>query len=108
METTAYALLSLLEAGDRRHTVCLARWLVKIRGNRGGYYSSQDTIVALLALSEFGNRTFTEELNKSVTFAIPGLTSGSDLRISKENRSQQIEKQVHNVTVCMNAQRCNT
>ena len=41
VETTAYALLALLEGGDTEPTVCLAQWLVRIRSGSGGYWSSQ-------------------------------------------------------------------
>ena len=41
VETTAYALLALLEAEDTSHTVCLAQWLIRIRSGTGGFYSSQ-------------------------------------------------------------------
>ena len=41
VETTAYALLALLEAEDTMSTVCLAQWLVRIRSGTGGFYSSQ-------------------------------------------------------------------
>ncbi len=42
VETTAYALLALREVeGGDQFTVCLAQWLLKIRGNSGGFYSSQ-------------------------------------------------------------------
>lgn len=41
VETTAYALLALLEAEDTTSTLCLAQWLVRIRSGSGGFYSSQ-------------------------------------------------------------------
>ncbi len=47
VETTAYALHTLLEAEDTSHTVCLAQWLVRIRSGTGGFYSSQVLKVVL-------------------------------------------------------------
>ncbi len=41
VETTAYALLALRAGGETQGTVCLARWLVRIRSGNGGYWSSQ-------------------------------------------------------------------
>lgn len=41
VETTAYALLALREADDTQFIVCLAQWLIRIRGDSGGFYSSQ-------------------------------------------------------------------
>ncbi len=42
VETTAYALLALRQVeGEDQFTVCLAQWLIRIRGDSGGFYSSQ-------------------------------------------------------------------
>ncbi len=54
VETTAYALLALRAAGDTRSTVCLARWLVRIRSGNGGYWSSQVRGVAVGGAWEWG------------------------------------------------------
>lgn len=50
VETTAYTLLALLEAGDTESTVCLTQWLVMIRRRSGGFYTSQVFIQLLLRL----------------------------------------------------------
>ena len=44
VETTAYSLLALREVEDSQFTVCLAQWLIKIRGESGGFYSSQVSV----------------------------------------------------------------
>ena len=41
VETTAYTLLSLLEAKDDEKTACLAQWLLKQQNSYGSYGSSQ-------------------------------------------------------------------
>ena len=53
VETTGYAILALLEGGDRLTASAAARWLVTQRNSFGGYGSTQDTVVGLQALSEF-------------------------------------------------------
>ena len=51
VETTAYALLALLEAEDTTSTVCLAQWLVRIRSGTGGFYSSQVQLIHSVLVS---------------------------------------------------------
>ena len=50
VETTGYALLTLLETGDRIAASSAARWLVSQRNALGGFGSTQDTVVGLQAL----------------------------------------------------------
>ena len=53
METTGYAVLALLERGDRVSASSAARWLVSQRNAFGGFGSTQDTVVGLQALIQF-------------------------------------------------------
>ena len=53
VETTGYAILALLESGDRLTARFAARWLVTQRNSSGGFGSTQDTVVGLQALIEF-------------------------------------------------------
>ena len=53
VETTGYAMLALLERGDRASASSAARWLVSQRNAFGGFGSTQDTVVGLQALIEF-------------------------------------------------------
>ena len=53
VETTGYAMLALLERGDRINASRAARWLVEQRNAFGGYGSTQDTVVGLQALIRF-------------------------------------------------------
>ena len=53
IETTAYAILALLERGDRLNASSAARWLVTRRNSFGGFGSTQDTVVGLQALTQF-------------------------------------------------------
>ena len=53
VETTAYALLALNEHGDAVNASKAARWLISQRNAQGGFGSTQDTVVALEALTNY-------------------------------------------------------
>ncbi|XP_033029933.1 ovostatin-like [Lacerta agilis] len=69
--TTSYALLAWLNRPNLSQEDLtigsqMARWLVRNQNSLGGFSSSQDTPVALLALSRFGNLTFTKDAENTV------------------------------------------
>ena len=70
VETTGYAVLALLERGDRIAASGPARWLVTQRNAFGGFDSTQDTVVGLHALIQFATHS-RSEVDMTVT-----LTSG--------------------------------
>ncbi len=51
IETTGYAALALLAGGDNVNAGRAVRWLSARRGSQGGFGSTQDTVVALQALT---------------------------------------------------------
>ncbi|MFH1639643.1 MAG: alpha-2-macroglobulin family protein [Chloroflexota bacterium] len=53
IETTAYATLALTKHGDVMNASRAAKWLVSKRNAYGGFGSTQDTVVALQALTEY-------------------------------------------------------
>ncbi|XP_068137594.1 LOW QUALITY PROTEIN: CD109 antigen-like [Hyperolius riggenbachi] len=53
IETAAYALLSLRRQNRIADGIPVMKWLSQQRNQLGGYISSQDTVMALQALSEF-------------------------------------------------------
>ncbi|KAM9218014.1 complement C5 [Leptosomus discolor] len=53
VETTAYALLTALLRGDKSYANPIIRWLSEEQRYGGGFYSTQDTITALEALTEY-------------------------------------------------------
>ncbi|MSP13102.1 MAG: alpha-2-macroglobulin [Chloroflexi bacterium] len=53
VETTSYALVALVEHGDRLNASRAARWLVSQRNAFGGFESTQDTVVGLQALTRY-------------------------------------------------------
>ncbi|NXT07770.1 CO5 protein, partial [Prunella fulvescens] len=53
VETTAYALLTALLRGDGNYAKPIIKWLSEEQRYGGGFYSTQDTINALEALTEY-------------------------------------------------------
>lgn len=61
IETTAYALLSYVSHGDVGGSLPIVRWLSSKRNNLGGFSSTQDTTIALYALSKYAELTHIKE-----------------------------------------------
>jgi CD109 antigen len=55
IEATGYATLALIKHGDAFNASRAAKWLVSQRNAYGGYGSTQDTVVALQALTEYSS-----------------------------------------------------
>ncbi|NWX16425.1 CO5 protein, partial [Aegotheles bennettii] len=53
VETTAYALLTTLLRGDKSYANPIIKWLSEEQRRGGGFHSTQDTITALDALTEY-------------------------------------------------------
>lgn len=53
IEATGYGTLALIQHGDQLNAGRAAKWLVTHRNSLGGFGSTQDTVVALQALTEF-------------------------------------------------------
>ncbi|XP_062505338.1 murinoglobulin-1-like [Corticium candelabrum] len=60
VETSAYALLAFANNGNIAYSLRIVRWLLEQRNPRGGFKSTQDTVVALQALSEYGELTLSD------------------------------------------------
>ncbi|NWR73543.1 CO4 protein, partial [Centropus unirufus] len=73
VETTAYALLQTLLLKDIEYARPIATWLTERRNYGGGYCSTQDTVMALEALSAYSIQTLnTVPTNLTVKLATPG------------------------------------
>ncbi|XP_030063429.1 complement C5 [Microcaecilia unicolor] len=66
VETTAYALLTTLLYGDQSYANPVVRWLSEEQRYGGGYFSTQDTVNALEALTEYAILSKKLELNMIV------------------------------------------
>ncbi|XP_077987221.1 A.superbus venom factor 1-like [Glandiceps talaboti] len=73
VETTAYALLTQLKLDDIEYANPIVVWLTTQRNANGGFVSTQDTVVALQALSQYTIQTQRADLHLRCT-----LTSEND------------------------------
>lgn len=82
IETTAYAALALIATGDTLNAGRATRWLASRRGAKGGFGSTQDTVVALQALTTAATAS-RSDIDATVT-----LIAGSfrkEVKIAPEN-----------------------
>ncbi|XP_028366665.1 CD109 antigen [Phyllostomus discolor] len=86
IEVAAYALLSHFLQRQVAEGIPIMRWLSRQRNSLGGFASTQDTVVALKALSEFAALMNTERTNIQVT--VTGSSSQSPVKflIDTQNR----------------------
>ncbi|KAG8582006.1 hypothetical protein GDO81_007888 [Engystomops pustulosus] len=75
IETAAYALLSYYQQGKIIDGLLVMKWLSQQRNYLGGYTSTQDTVMALQALSKFVSIVNFDEGATSLTLTVTG--SGS-------------------------------
>nr|BAM28692.1 settlement inducing protein complex [Megabalanus coccopoma] len=76
VEMTSYMVLALLNISGQSYLQEAARavrWINTQRNSHGGFVSTQDTIIAIQALSQFAIRTFASDLTTPVT-----VTAGGD------------------------------
>ncbi|NXP53093.1 CO4 protein, partial [Heliornis fulica] len=73
VETTAYALLQTLLLKDMAYSTPIATWLMERKNYGGGYCSTQDTVVALEAMSAYSIQTLSTDSTKlTVELGTPG------------------------------------
>ncbi|KFW85254.1 Complement C4, partial [Manacus vitellinus] len=92
VETTAYALLQTLLLKDMEYTRPIATWLTERRNYGGGYCSTQDTVVALEALSAYSIQTLnTASTDLTVKLGTPGRQN--DYTIVLTDTDEEFQKQ---------------
>ena len=80
IEMTSYALLTYLLRGEISKSLAIVKWLISKSNSLGAYSSTQNTILALQSLSQFGLSIMTA--NESYTYNI-------DINITAENSFNQ-------------------
>ncbi|XP_074871961.1 complement C5 [Carettochelys insculpta] len=85
VETTAYALLTTLLSGDKIYANPVVRWLSEEQRYGGGFYSTQDTINALEALTEYSLLTKHLLLNMDVKVAYKNYGDLKHYKLTEEN-----------------------
>ncbi|KYO40443.1 complement C5 [Alligator mississippiensis] len=92
VEATAYALLHLLLQNDLTIAPKVTRWLTEQRNYGGGFKSTQDTVVALDALSQYWISTYKQEDNAlDVTVSTPGRSGGKRILLDRTQNHIQEE-----------------
>ena len=78
VEMTAYMLMTLLKLGGTDNlgeAALTAKWISAQRNSQGGFVSTQDTVVALTALTEFAIATYSKSTDVAVRVsASPGFS----------------------------------
>jgi CD109 antigen len=82
VEMTAYATLALIKHGDSFNASRAAKWLSSRRNAYGGYGSTQDTVVALQALTEYSTGT---RADVDLAISITGDGIDEQVRLTADN-----------------------
>jgi CD109 antigen len=82
IEATGYATLALIQHGDALNASQAAKWLVSQRNAYGGYGSTQDTVVALQALTKYCTDA---RADVDLTVSINAGGEAKQLRIKQDN-----------------------
>ncbi len=82
IEATGYAALALIQHGDQVNASRAAKWLVGQRNAYGGFGSTQDTVVALQALTQFAAQA-SADVDLTVTVRAGG--EAREVRITPDN-----------------------
>ncbi|XDV33030.1 hypothetical protein PO909_003614 [Leuciscus waleckii] len=97
VEISSYVLLAVLTAdsvttADLRYANRIVSWLVKQQNAYGGFSSTQDTVVALQALSLYATKVFSSDGSSTVTVRSAGDTL--HFNVNQDNKLLYQEKQL--------------
>ncbi|XP_049282260.1 CD109 antigen isoform X8 [Anopheles funestus] len=70
VEMTAYGMLALLEAGLDTDALPIMKWLIGQRNDKGGFQSTQDTVVGLQALAKLAAKITSSNNDVTITAKI--------------------------------------
>ncbi|XP_049540007.1 CD109 antigen-like [Anopheles darlingi] len=102
IETTAYALLTLIEAKDYTESLATARWLLNQTYETGSFPRTQDTFVGLKALAKFIERFNLAESDYEVRLQATGVNQSfvihSSQNVTYSNIPDTIRKMKIDVT----------
>ncbi|NXC86718.1 CD109 protein, partial [Cercotrichas coryphoeus] len=86
IELAAYALLSHFHQDRLAEGIPIMKWLSHQRNHHGGFSSTQDTVVALQALSLFAALTASSKTEMDITVTAPSLEMPEIFSIDTRNR----------------------
>ncbi|NP_002855.2 pregnancy zone protein precursor [Homo sapiens] len=91
VEMTSYVLLAYLTAqpaptsGDLTSATNIVKWIMKQQNAQGGFSSTQDTVVALHALSRYGAATFTRTEKTAQVTVQDSQTFSTNFQVDNNN-----------------------
>nr|CAD2188921.1 unnamed protein product [Meloidogyne enterolobii] len=83
IETTSYALLTYMLIDDKIKALPIVKWLTSQRNSLGGFFSTQDTVMALQALGKYAERSYGAAFN--VTIKIQNGADSHTFNINPQN-----------------------
>ncbi|NXE25337.1 CO4 protein, partial [Ardeotis kori] len=93
VETTAYALLQTLLLKDMEYARPIATWLIESRNYGGGFCSTQDTVMALEALSAYSIQTL-NTASTSLTVRLETHGRQKDYSMTLTNTDEGFQKEL--------------
>ncbi|XP_054751982.2 C3 and PZP-like alpha-2-macroglobulin domain-containing protein 8 isoform X1 [Lytechinus pictus] len=90
VEMTAYALLTYTLLGDIAYSLPIVKWLTQQRNSLGGFSSTQDTCVALQALSEYATLAYVGHVNLNVTLAYTNFITSVEEHFYLNNENSKV------------------
>uniref|UniRef100_A0A8B9H8M1 C3 and PZP like alpha-2-macroglobulin domain containing 8 n=2 Tax=Astyanax mexicanus TaxID=7994 RepID=A0A8B9H8M1_ASTMX len=86
VEMTAYGLLTYTLMGDVASALPVVKWLSQQRNALGGFSSTQDTCVALQALSEYAILSYVGGVNLTISLASTNLDFQETFELQRDNK----------------------
>lgn len=90
VEIAAYALLAFLKSDNNDKSIGLSimNWLISKRNSEGGFYSTQDTVIGLQALTEIANIYHSPDVNMNIR-----ISANDDVKELKINNANSFTLQ---------------
>lgn len=84
VEMSAYALQACMEAGNVVDAIKIMRWLITQQNEKGGFQSTQDTVVGLQALAKIASKTFSPDSDIAVDIR-PDIGDSASFTVNSDN-----------------------
>lgn len=95
IEITSYGLLGILESGRYAEGFPHFKWLLNQRNNKGGFISTQDTVMGLQALAKFAERISVKDNNIEITVKADNLLNDTTTHQFSVNPENALIYQIH-------------
>ncbi|XP_060566096.1 CD109 antigen-like isoform X2 [Ruditapes philippinarum] len=96
IEIASYALMTYTKMNQQANGLPILRWLIETRNPYGGFFSTQDTVVALQALAEFAGLIYSSNVDMVIdicndTCAVPANKRTINLNSANHDVLQYVE-----------------